>query len=148
MGFWSFSVFIFISCLIAFWYGNTKAIRVNSGLNGRKLPSLPKYYGHYAVVWLLIPAFIGLSSKDLSITSVKSAVHKNVKNCFEVAQKKQEFGGSKLNIAYLDCNKNIVDNNSTNGIYINNEIKSDCVLKSGDKIQIGKYLLLLTKVNK
>ena len=57
-------------------------------------------------------AFIGLSSKDLSITSVKSAVHKNVKNCFEVAQKKQEFGGSKLNIAYLDCNKNIVDNNS------------------------------------
>ena len=62
MGYWSFSVFIFISCLIAFWYGNTKAIRVNSGLNGRKLPSLPKYYGHYAVVWLLIPAFIGLSS--------------------------------------------------------------------------------------
>lgn len=57
-------------------------------------------------------AFIGLSSKDLSITSVKSAVQKNVKNCFEVAQKKQEFGGSKLNIGYLDCNKNIVDNNS------------------------------------
>ena len=42
----------------------------------------------------------------------------------------------------------ITDNNSTNGIYVNNEIKSDCVLKSGDKIQIGKYLLLLTKVNK
>lgn len=57
-------------------------------------------------------AFIGLSSKDLSITSVESAVQKNVKNCFEVAQKKQEFGGSKLNIGYLDCNKNIVDNNS------------------------------------
>ena len=57
-------------------------------------------------------AFIGLSSKDLSITSVESADQKNVKNCFEVAQKKQEFGGSKLNIGYLDCNKNIVDNNS------------------------------------
>ena len=42
----------------------------------------------------------------------------------------------------------ITDNNSTNGIYINNEINSDCILKSGDKIQIGKYLLLLTKVNK
>ena len=45
-------------------------------------------------------------------------------------------------------NIKITDNNSTNGIYINNEIKSDSVLKSGDKIQIGKYLLLLTEVNK
>ena len=47
-------------------------------------------------------------------------------------------------------NKNIKiqDNNSTNGIYVNNEIKNDCELKSGDKIQIGKYLLLLTEVFK
>ena len=45
-------------------------------------------------------------------------------------------------------NIKITDNNSTNGIYINNEIKNDCVLKSGDKIQIGKYLLLLTEANK
>ena len=42
----------------------------------------------------------------------------------------------------------IIDNNSTNGIYINNEIKSEHELKSGDKIQIGKYLLLLTEVLK
>jgi pSer/pThr/pTyr-binding forkhead associated (FHA) protein len=42
----------------------------------------------------------------------------------------------------------ILDNNSTNGIYINNEIKNKFTLKSGDKIQIGKYLLLLTKVTK
>ena len=42
----------------------------------------------------------------------------------------------------------ITDNNSTNGIYINNEITSNCTLKSGDKIQIGKYLLLLTEVKK
>ena len=42
----------------------------------------------------------------------------------------------------------ITDNNSTNGIYINNEIKSESKLKSGDKIQIGKYLLLLTEVIK
>ena len=40
----------------------------------------------------------------------------------------------------------ILDNNSTNGIYINNVIKNDYLLKSGDKIQIGKYLLLLTEV--
>ena len=47
-------------------------------------------------------------------------------------------------------NKNVMitDNNSTNGMYINNEIKNDCVLKTGDKIQIGKYLLLLTEVVK
>ncbi len=43
-------------------------------------------------------------------------------------------------------NVKILDNNSTNGIYINNEIKNDYLLKSGDKIQIGKYLLLLTEV--
>ena len=47
-------------------------------------------------------------------------------------------------------NKNIKikDNNSTNGIYINNIIQSDTELKTGDKIQIGKYLLLLTEVMK
>ena len=45
-------------------------------------------------------------------------------------------------------NIKIQDNNSTNGIYVNNEIKNDCILKSGDKIQIGKYLLLLTEVAK
>ena len=47
-------------------------------------------------------------------------------------------------------NKNIKiqDNNSTNGIYVNNENINDCILKSGDKIQIGKYLLLLTEVAK
>ena len=45
-------------------------------------------------------------------------------------------------------NITIRDNNSTNGIYINNIIKSDSKLKSGDKIQIGKYLLLLTEVTK
>jgi len=45
-------------------------------------------------------------------------------------------------------NVKIMDNNSTNGIYINDEIKSEYQLKSGDKIQIGKYLLLFTEVSK
>ena len=45
-------------------------------------------------------------------------------------------------------NVRMIDNNSTNGIYINNVIKSNSELKSGDKIQIGKYLLLLTEVVK
>ena len=51
-------------------------------------------------------------------------------------------------ISVTSQNIKIIDNNSTNGIYINNEIKSDCELNSGDKIQIGKYLLLLTEVVK
>ena len=42
----------------------------------------------------------------------------------------------------------IIDSNSTNGIYVNNEIKSDYELRSGDKIQVGKYILLLTEVIK
>ena len=45
-------------------------------------------------------------------------------------------------------NIKIIDKDSTNGIYINNQIISECKLKSGDKIQIGKYMLLLTKVMK
>lgn len=57
-------------------------------------------------------AFTGLSSKDLSITSVEQTTQKNVKNCFEVVKKKQEFGGSKLDIENTDCNKSIVDINS------------------------------------
>ena len=54
------------------------------------------------------------------------------------------------NHAFLSVNKNevrILDNNSTNGIYVNNQIENDYILKSGDKIQIGKFLLLLTEVN-
>ena len=51
-------------------------------------------------------------------------------------------------ISVTNQNIKIIDNNSTNGIYINNEIKNDCELKSGDKIQIGKYSLLLTEVKK
>jgi pSer/pThr/pTyr-binding forkhead associated (FHA) protein len=42
----------------------------------------------------------------------------------------------------------IIDLNSTNGVYINNQLIKEKNLKSGDKIQIGKYLLLLTGVNK
>ena len=53
------------------------------------------------------------------------------------------------NHGFLFVNKKevkILDNNSTNGIYVNNQIENDYLLKSGDKIQIGKYLLLLTEV--
>jgi hypothetical protein len=58
-------------------------------------------------------ALIGLSSKDSSSTIVKSNKQKNVKNCFEVKKKKQEFDGSKLELVSLNCKKNIVDINSS-----------------------------------
>ena len=41
----------------------------------------------------------------------------------------------------------ITDNDSTNGIYINNSLISESSeLNSGDKLQIGKFQLLFTKV--
>ena len=41
----------------------------------------------------------------------------------------------------------IYDNNSTNGVYINNDlIENHAYIKSGDKLQIGKFQLLFTKV--
>tara|TARA_B100000427_G_scaffold321967_1_gene323281 strand:+ start:518 stop:859 length:342 start_codon:yes stop_codon:yes gene_type:complete len=41
----------------------------------------------------------------------------------------------------------IYDNNSTNGVYINGElIENKTQIKSGDKLQIGKFQLLFTKV--
>ncbi len=51
-------------------------------------------------------------------------------------------------LSVRDNSPYIEDKNSTNGIYVNNEIIQECKLKSGDKIQIGKYLLLLTEVGK
>jgi pSer/pThr/pTyr-binding forkhead associated (FHA) protein len=39
----------------------------------------------------------------------------------------------------------IDDEQSTNGIFINGELLTESVLKSGDRIQIGKYSLIVTK---
>ncbi len=55
---------------------------------------------------------VGLSSKDLSVTSIKNFQQKNLKNCFEVAQKKQEFGGSRLILDNVNCKENQIDINS------------------------------------
>ena len=51
-------------------------------------------------------------------------------------------------LTVIDNSPHIKDTNSTNGIYVNNEIIQEYKLKSGDKIQIGKYILLLTEVGK
>ena len=42
----------------------------------------------------------------------------------------------------------IVDESSTNGIFINGELKDESILKSGYRIQIGKFNLIITKVEK
>ena len=42
----------------------------------------------------------------------------------------------------------ISDENSTNGIFVNGELTNESVLLSGYRIQIGKFNLIITKVDK
>ncbi len=42
----------------------------------------------------------------------------------------------------------ITDEKSTNGIFVNGELTDESVLKSGSRIQIGKFNLIITKVDK
>ena len=42
----------------------------------------------------------------------------------------------------------ITDEKSTNGIFVNGELKDESVLMSGYRIQIGKFNLIITKVDK
>ena len=39
----------------------------------------------------------------------------------------------------------IIDEDSTNGIFVNGELITEIKIKSGDRIQIGKFSLILTK---
>jgi len=56
---------------------------------------------------------IGVSSKDLSSTKVNKAQFVKVKYCYESAQKKQEFGGARLEFGIINCKKgHIIDSNS------------------------------------
>ena len=59
MGLGSFCVLIILIATFITWYGNNKALRVNHALQKNlKLPSLPKYYSFYAILWLIIPSII------------------------------------------------------------------------------------------
>ena len=42
----------------------------------------------------------------------------------------------------------ITDEKSTNGIFVNGELSDESVLTSGSRIQIGKFNLIITKVDK
>ena len=42
----------------------------------------------------------------------------------------------------------ISDENSTNGIFVNGELTDESVLMSGYRIQIGKFNLIITKLDK
>jgi len=56
---------------------------------------------------------IGISSKDLSLVTINKATIKALDLCYEVYQKKQEFGGAVLEIDNLFCsNESFVDENS------------------------------------
>ena len=53
-------------------------------------------------------ASIGVSSKDLSDTVILNANFLNTKNCYEAAQKKQEFGGARLEFTSLSCKGRVI----------------------------------------
>ena len=56
---------------------------------------------------------LGVSSKDFSKTFIQNAKFNNVNICYEVKQKKQEFGGAILMYKHSYCNgKNLIDKNS------------------------------------
>ena len=41
----------------------------------------------------------------------------------------------------------ITDEESTNGIFINGELLTESALKSGDRLQVGKFSLIVTKTD-
>ncbi len=55
------------------------------------------------------------------------------------------------NHAYISVDDETIiisDENSTNGIFVNGEMTDESVLLSGYRIQIGKFNLIITKVDK
>ena len=50
-------------------------------------------------------------------------------------------------ISVDDDSLNIYDEGSTNGIFVNGEIIKEAILKSGTRIQIGKYFLIVSSVS-
>ena len=51
-------------------------------------------------------------------------------------------------ISVDDDSLTITDEKSTNGIFVNGELTDESVLMSGYRIQIGKFNLIITKVDK
>ena len=51
-------------------------------------------------------------------------------------------------ISVDDDTLTITDEKSTNGIFVNGELKDESVLMSGYRIQVGKFNLIITKVDK
>ena len=56
---------------------------------------------------------IAISSKDFSQTKIDKANYQNVEYCYEVKQKKREYGGAILKFGSILCDKKfMIDNNS------------------------------------
>ena len=62
---------------------------------------------------LIDKSFIGISSKDLSLTKINQAKIFNSKLCAEAKQKKQEFGGGKLIFKSVDCTGEFSEDNKS-----------------------------------
>lgn len=61
-------------------------------------------------------ALLGVSSKDLSDTVIRNATFWETAICYEVVQKKQEFGGARLRFGSLSCKgRAVIDRNSLLG---------------------------------
>lgn len=59
-------------------------------------------------------ALLAVSSKDQSSLLMDSGEFINVSNCFESAQKKQEFGGARIKFNEVNCDAdNLIDKNSS-----------------------------------
>ena len=59
-------------------------------------------------------ALLAVSSKDQSSLFMDSGEFVNVSNCFESAQKKQEFGGARIKLNEVNCDAgNLIDKNSS-----------------------------------
>ena len=51
-------------------------------------------------------------------------------------------------ISVDDNNLTITDESSTNGIFVNGELVKESAITSGTRIQIGKFFLIVSSVNK
>lgn len=67
----------------------------------------------YGNKFIINNSYYGISSKDLSKTSIKYAKINHVNYCYQTIKKKEEFGGSSINFDQVICDNDfIIDINS------------------------------------
>jgi hypothetical protein len=48
-------------------------------------------------------AFLGIASKDSSIAVIEVGSFQNIRYCYDISQKKQEYAGAALKVQHLIC---------------------------------------------